>query len=172
MVGPVPYTKRPNYPHLSQGEAEIWDRYIAAFPDRFDEVWYDVELGTPRGFDPERPAPYQAHHAYLGGYKIDVLGRRGDTYTIIEVKRQATTKALGEIWLYEHLCKAYRDFAKSYQLEIVTDEEMPHIREVCLADGVMLTIIPHLGSQTASEIPSIAPATAPISEPSTKISIE
>ncbi len=141
MQGPFNYEKRERYAHLTKGEAEIWERYVKAFPNRFDEVYYDVELGLPIGYDPERPEPWKSHASYLGGYKIDVLGIKGDVSTIIEIKKMATTKALGEVWLYEYLYKAFKKPIGKCELEIVTDFEMPHMREVCEADNVKLIIV-------------------------------
>jgi hypothetical protein len=141
MLGPYPYTKRDSYPHLSDAEGKIWERFIAENPDRFDVCWYDVELGTPRGYDATRPEPYRSHHRYLGGYKIDVLGQKGDQLTIIELKKQATTKALGEIWLYEYMYLKEKAPEKAPRLMIITDEEMPHIQECCVADEVELVVV-------------------------------
>lgn len=141
MQGPFVYAERHKYPHLSQAEADIWQKFIQKYPDYFDICWYDVELGLPRGFDDERADPYQKHHKYLGGYKIDVLGQKGDRKCIVEVKKQATSKALGEVWLYWHVYLKDHPEAGEVDLMIVTDEEMPHVREVCEADGVKLFVV-------------------------------
>ena len=141
MIGPVPYTQIPFKTHLSERELAIWQRFVAKYPERFATVCYDFELGTPRGFDPERPPNYQAHHAYLGGYKIDVLAEKDGVKTVIEVKKQATTKALGEIWMYEYLYTGTVEKEANTRLMILTDEEMPHMREVCEADEVELVVV-------------------------------
>ena len=141
MIGPVPYQVLPNKTHLSEGELNIWQRFVAKFPERFTTVCYDVELGTPRGFDPEMPLNYQKHHKYVGGYKIDVLGEKDGVKTIIEIKKQATTKALGEIWLYEFLYTGTVDKEADVKVMILTDEEMPHMREVCESDDVELVMV-------------------------------
>lgn len=141
MQGPFVYAHRHKYPHLSEAEATIWHRFITKYPDYFDQCWYDVELGLPRGYDPERPAEYQKHHLYLGGYKIDVLGQKGDRLCIVEVKKQATTKALGEIWAYEFLYLKEHPEVKEVDLLILTDEEMPHMREICDPDEVKLIVV-------------------------------
>lgn len=141
MLGPYPYRIVPPKTHLSVGERELWERYVAKFPDMFEQVWFDVELGVPRNYDELRPEQYARHHRYLGGYKIDVLCEKDGVKTIVEVKRQATTKALGEIWCYDDLYKRFVDTISPVKNLIVTDEEMPHIREICEKAGVGLVVI-------------------------------
>lgn len=141
MQGPFVYEKRYKYPHLTEGEGDIWQRFIEKYPDYFDTCWYDVELGTPRNFDTEMSEPYQSHHKYLGGYKIDVLGEKNGRKCIVEVKKQATTKALGEIWCYEFLYLKDHPEETEIDLLILTDEEMPHMREICEGDGVQLVVV-------------------------------
>lgn len=141
MLGPFAYKSIPPKTHLSQNERTIWERFIEKNPERFDLATYDVELGKPRGFDPERPEPYARHHAYLGGYKIDVLGEKEGVKTIIEIKRQATTKAIGEVDLYEFLFMLINENAPPPKLMILTDEEMPHMREWCEKWDVELVVV-------------------------------
>lgn len=141
MLGPYPYREIPPKTHLSVGELAIWERFVAKFPERFERVWFDVELGIPRNYDDTRPEEYARHHRYLGGYKIDVLGEKEGVKTIVEIKRQATTKALGEIWCYDDLYKRFVDSISVVKDLIVTDEEMPHIREICEKDGVGLEVV-------------------------------
>lgn len=141
MIGPVHYLQIPLRTHLSQGELAIWQKFTTLFPDRFDLVAYDYELGEPRGFDETRPENYAAHHRYLGGYKIDVIGYKEQVETIIEVKKQATSKALGEVWLYSEVYHKENPDKVMPRLMILTDEEMPHMREICESEGVELVIV-------------------------------
>lgn len=141
MLGPHPYNQIPPKTHLSENELGIWKRCIEKFPALFDIVSYDVELGTPRGFDADRPEPYARHHAYLGGYKIDVVGDKEGQKTIVEIKHQATTKAIGEVDLYEFLYIITNESALPPKLMILTDEEMPHMREWCAKWAVELLVV-------------------------------
>jgi hypothetical protein len=140
MRGPVPYRIEPFYQHMTEKETEIWSRFIQKYPDYFDEVWYDWEIGSWRGNEDLKPE-WARNRAYLGKYKIDAVGRKGDTYTIVEIKKAATTKALGEIWAYEFMWKQENPEAKKVECVIVTDEEMPNIRQICEAEDVKLFIV-------------------------------
>lgn len=141
MIGPAHYLQVPLHTHLSMGELAIWMRFTSMFPDRFDLATYDYELGVPRNFDDTRPEKYANHHRYLGGYKIDVIGTKQDVETIIEIKKQATSKALGEVWLYSEVYHKENPDKIMPRLMILTDEEMPHMREICEAEGVELVVV-------------------------------
>lgn len=141
MIGPVHYLQIPLRTHLSQGELEIWKRFTSLFPERFELVAYDYELGVPRNYDDTIPEKYAAHHRYLGGYKIDVIGYNKEAETIIEVKHQATSKALGEVWLYSEVYHKENPGKMMPRLMILTDEEMPHMREICEAEEVELVVV-------------------------------
>jgi len=141
MIGPAHYLQIPNHTHLSERELAIWQKFTSLFPERFTTVAYDYELGIPRNYDDTRPENYAKHHRYLGGYKIDVIGYKTDVETIIEIKHQATSKALGEVWLYSEVYHKENPSKEMPRLMILTDEEMPHMREICEAEAVELVII-------------------------------
>ena len=141
MQGPFAFEKRYKYPHLTDGEAAIWERFVDKNPGAFDECWYDVEIGTCR--DKTKPLdPYFGEHKeYLNKYKIDVLGKKDKQYTIIEIKREATSKALGEIQLYYHCFRRDWEIEAPVKTMILTDIEMPDMREITKLDDTQLIIV-------------------------------
>lgn len=153
MRGPLPYERMNVYPHLSKREAPIWDTFIRRNPGMFTRVWYDVQVGERRADSTELAPEWERNAAYLGAYKIDVVADAGPYLLVIELKHQATTKALGEVWLYEHLLKKAWGTEKPILSAIVTDEEMPNIREVAEADGVQLFVVPLGGSDSTTATP-------------------
>ena len=72
---------------------------------------------------------------------IDVVGKKGNQYTIIEIKREATSKALGEIQLYFHCF--LRDWKSEAPVKtmILTDIEMPEMKQICELDDTQLIIV-------------------------------
>lgn len=141
MRGPFKYEQLSKYPHLSKMESDIWDRFVRKYPDAYYEAYYDVELGDIRGDVSELQPEWQKDAQYLGKYKIDVLCKNSLGWTIIEVKKSATTKALGEIWLYDFLFKQEWPDRRPIFNAIVTDEEMPNIRTVAEAENVQLYVV-------------------------------
>ncbi len=140
MRGPYKFEKLASYPHLVKAEAAIWERFIEHNPGLFQEVWYDVQVGDCRPCEEKLNEKTSANRLYLGKYKIDVLAIKDGVCYIVEIKKEATTKALGEVWLYEHLFKKENPTKNVGDPIILTDVEMPNVREVCESDGVMLAI--------------------------------
>lgn len=141
MRGPYKYELLPKYAHFAENESLIWDRFILKYPGYFDHVWYDVPVGSFRGNEETLLPEIQENRAYLGAYKIDVVGEKDGIFTIVEVKKSATTKAMGEVWLYMDLYK--KQYAPTVPVNgiIVTDEEMPNVREIVEKDGEQLFIV-------------------------------
>ncbi len=141
MRGPYKYEILSKYPHVSASEADIWTRFIAKFPGFFDQVWYDVQIGGIRGDLSDLKDEWKSNAEYLGKYKIDVLGLKDGVYTIIELKKSATTKALGEVWAYDFLFKQEWKPENKVKNMIITDEEMPNIRQIAEAEEVDLVVV-------------------------------
>lgn len=141
MQGPFKYETRYKYPHLTDGEGAIWQRFVNKYPDWFDEVWYDVEIGTCRDITETGSEEWERHKKYLNQYKIDVVGKKGNQYTIIEIKREATSKALGEIQLYFHCFLRDWKTENAVKTMILTDIEMPEMKEICELDDTQLVIV-------------------------------
>lgn len=165
MRGPYPYELQSQYPHLSKAEAEIWSRFITAYPDAFKQCWYDVEVGQCRPSTEELKPEWEQNRAYLGKYKIDVVAENDEFWCVIEVKKEATTKAMGEVWLYDELFRAEWNPKKPVLNYIVTDTEMPNIRAICEKEGVQLYVVPSLPIGTEDTLP------IPTEQPNQAISI-
>jgi len=111
----------------------IWERFIDSVGADFLGFDYDVKVGS--GTKPIKGlgAKYARMQAILSKYRIDVVGWRSDAIWIIEVKPEAGTVALGQIDLYTTLYK--RDFKPKLPVVgvIVTDRELPDIKEFAKA---------------------------------------
>lgn len=154
MIGPFPYGVLPNSTHLSKRENAIWSAFMRANPLPDAKCFYDVEVGGMRGSVDGLKPEWAKNAQYLGKYKIDVVLETPTWLCVIEVKGEATTKALGEIWLYDDLLQAEWKIEKPVLNWIVTDEEMPNIRAVCEKEGVELRVVSMaLPPETNREIP-------------------
>ena len=141
MHRPFPYGALPNYPHLTKYETIIWERFVEALPGRFQICYYDVTCGDCRGDEEGLKPEWKANRDYLGRYKVDVIGFKDGKHTLIELKRQATTKAIGELALYAHtLAEKFPAYAWTSPI-IVTDEEMPNMKSYAEANGIKLTVL-------------------------------
>lgn len=103
MAGKFNYETILKYPHLIGEDKEVWNRFIAKFPDRFDTVDYDIHVGSgiETHEDPESKPAQQWRD--LTRKRIDVIGWKGDFATIIEVKKRVGLPTLGQALGYRFL---------------------------------------------------------------------
>ena len=125
MAGRLVYGVRYKYPHMLGEDIAIWERFLNAFPDRFDSVDYDVRVGE--GIPPLETLPENIKRdaRALTQKRIDVVGWNGELPTIIEVKSRAGMSTLGQIQGYKILFEV--DFPKLFipELLIVTGRIFP-----------------------------------------------
>lgn len=98
-----------SYPHLGASEKELWDRFIQKFPDAYDQVVYDLALGTGLDLPLTATGKLVGNLHYLSRYKIDVIGFKGDRVDIIECKPRAGATAIGQLDHYKELYMGYID---------------------------------------------------------------
>ena len=119
------YEKKPWYPNLREGETFIWDRFLVAFPDAYDEVIYNLHLGKGA----EIPAGTEENIArdfkLLTQYKIDVVGFNKNQIDIIEIKPYAGASAIGQVISYQKLYIEHIDPNARPNLVIITDQMRP-----------------------------------------------
>jgi len=103
MSGRLPYVKRRKYPHMIAEEAEVWERFVEKFPDRFDSVDYDFRVGEGQKIQYEYPAKYERMIKMLSQHRIDVVGWNKEKPTIVEVKDRAILSTIGQLMGYHTL---------------------------------------------------------------------
>ena len=141
MRGPYRYPYIPRHTHMSAGELKIWERFCLKYPTRFTKVFFDWEVGSPRPNIEDLSAMHERNRQYLGKYKIDVVCEGPHEWAVIEVKKEATTKALGEIWLYDDRFRAEERPGKMVKNIVLTDYEMPNIRALLESENVELVVV-------------------------------
>ena len=126
---------------MMANDIDIWERFIAKYPDRFDRVEYDVHVG-----DAQEIAEYHAEWMQkvvdaITRFRIDVVGWNGNQPTIIEVKPYAGLSALGQLSAYQHFFT--RDFPgfPEPSLMLITDSSNPNMETLCKEKGIKLIIV-------------------------------
>lgn len=141
-VGEVyPYEQRYWYPHLSPAEAALWHKFVAKNPDAFEQVAYDVKVGTIPNFVMEQEDEAIRKQASLYRYKIDVVGFKEGKISIIELKQSATFRAIGQVKAYGKLYA--RDIGNTLPIEyiIITDVLMPDMQELAEQEDVSIVVV-------------------------------
>ena len=137
----VPFGKRSNYPHMKPADVPIWERFIETFPDAYDEVAYDVAVGTGAPIPPGTPEDVARDFTGLTQRKIDVVGFNEGLVDIIEVKPRAGTNAFGQVKGYEILYKKFIDSAVKTRALVITDEETTDLELLKRNMGVEVIVV-------------------------------
>jgi hypothetical protein len=98
-----PYEKRYWYPHMAANDAPIWERFIDAHPDFFEQVQYDVPVGSVPDHATESVVAGGESMHRLYKRRIDVVGFTIGAIYVVEVKPIATTSTVGQALGYDHL---------------------------------------------------------------------
>ncbi len=135
-----PYEVRAWYPHMARLDAEIWSRFVASNPDAFDSVAYDLPVGEGAAFDTVVNPTTGGNIAKLYQRKIDVVGKKNDKYSVIEVGPRAGTAKIGQVKAYAKLFA--RDFpgAGAPSAVIITDSLLPEM-DFLLKDEPVIILI-------------------------------
>ena len=88
------------YRHLMPEDTAIWRKFIRNGRYLPDEVWYDIRVGMGINLPAGRPEWMERFAEYNYKKRIDIVGRKGGTWWVIECKPAAGVVALGQIIYY------------------------------------------------------------------------
>lgn len=129
------------YPHFFPRDIAIWERFLSSFGTNFRGFDYDIKVGSGTEPNTKLSPEYLRMQEILSKYRIDAVGYDDSHIYIIEVKPAAGTIALGQIELYTRLYK--RDYNPDRKIVgmIVTDYELPDMREVLKKKGIKYYVL-------------------------------
>lgn len=137
----LPYGKRYYYPGMSALDRAIWERFIAAYPDAYDECCYNVAVGEGTTMDTIVAPDTGGDVNRLYQRKIDVIGRKGQSFTVLEIGPRASTAKIGQVRAYKTLAVRDIEDIKDAAVCIVTDAELPEMRLLTAADNVGYVVV-------------------------------
>src|SRR3990167_10659901 len=97
------YEKKSWYPNMREAETVIWDRFLLAYPNAYDEVVYNLKLGEGADIPEGTEENIADDFKQLTQHKIDVVGFKGKNVDIIELKPYAGVGAIGQVIVYRDL---------------------------------------------------------------------
>ena len=136
MLGRFAFELQSKYPHLSEAETETWNRFIQKYPDFCERADYDIVVGDEPEMNEGLDEAWNRNAQYLGRYKIDAVGYKGNTHYIFEVKKRAGPSALGQILAYMSMYQERVGKEIDAEPVLVTDQERPNIRKLCLEHNI------------------------------------
>jgi len=100
------------YPHMMSEDVAVWTDFLKINPDFFQEVWYDVHVGSTMPL-PAGATDLQIQVAMgVSRKRIDVIGRTGAEMWVVEIKPYGNMVALGQVITYHRL------FTKEFEPQI------------------------------------------------------
>lgn len=126
------------YPHMLEEDTEIWRRFITLGDYVPDVVWYDVRVGSSVHLDKDQPEWMIRMADKLTRKRIDVVGKVGSSFWVIELKPIASYDCFGQVIYYAY------DFQREYVSTadvvpvIITDFADPDILPICSVVGVLV----------------------------------
>lgn len=126
---------------MSVADTEIWNRFLAKFPDAYERVQYDFHVGNPPPFNPLMDNDEDKNQDMLYKLRIDVLGHNGANIDIIEVKPNASASAIGQVKSYKSLYERDEEPKGKVNMVIITDAQKPNMDFLTAQEGVKLIIV-------------------------------
>ena len=137
----VKYERRTWYDNLREGETAIWNRFIDREPDAFDEVIYNLHVGQGAAIPEGTEDAIARDFRMLTQYKIDVVGFKGNTTSIIEIKPYAGAGAIGQLLTYAELYKKDVDPAARPRLIVLTDRLRPDTERAAKELNIEIVVV-------------------------------
>lgn len=141
MVEFFKYEKGYWYPHMKPRDIEIWERFIAKYPDAYDKCQYDFHIGDKPAFSNADEGAEWLKMGALYQLKIDVLGYKGDHIDLIEVKPSANPASIGQLVGYRSIYLRDEKPSKPVFPVIVTDELRLNMDFLCKEQGITLYVV-------------------------------
>jgi len=126
------------YPHMMPEDTVIWRRFVENGLYLPDLVWYDVRVGHAVEVASGQPEWMKKFSEYTTRKRIDIVGRKGLDYWIIEAKPRAGVVALGQAVFYSLAFLKEYDHAAAVIPAVITDVCDEDVRPVFDAAGVLV----------------------------------
>ena len=138
------------YPQMTVNESAIVRAWLTAHADEYDDVDFNVRVGTSLDLGPGYSDATRQQAALLSQKRIDIVGYKGADVTIVEVKLRVALSALGQLLGYSIL----------WQVE---HPETAHVNLVAIGNSALLDAVEllHAHGVTVELFPDVTLATLP-----------
>lgn len=139
MINWLDYGKRFKYPHLAPNDVRIWERFIDDNPNWANLVAYDVRVGNGQDPGDKHEENIRKMAIKLTQYRIDVLAQKNGSHSIVEVKQDPGSGAVGQLLSYSSLLKSSHPALFPVKLVLICNRSTPDLQDV--ADQYSIQII-------------------------------
>lgn len=107
--------------HMSAVDYVLWRRFWPRYAALFSRVYFDVAVGVGVGAESGVSESVRVAWERVTRPRIDVVGRRGDSWVIIELRGAAGPGAIGSLIVYRDLWLEDAPDMVRLELWLVTD---------------------------------------------------
>lgn len=132
------------YPSMTANESQIARAWIKEHGREFDDVDFNVRLGTSLELGEGFSAATRAQAAILSQKRADIIAYRADGVAIIEVKLRVSLGALGQLLGYSVLYRSEFPNDTNIQLIAIGHDALLDVVEVLQAHGVHVELFPNV----------------------------
>ena len=131
------------YPHMLPEDVKVWSTFLASGFGEIREVWYDVHVGTAVRAPEILGEAMQRVADAVTRKRIDVVGRVGAGFWVIEVKPVCGSEALGQAVMYRRLFS--EEFGRGADVIGVVVCNLVEVDVVGIADDLGVLVIANEG---------------------------
>jgi hypothetical protein len=132
------------YPSFTVNESAVAHAWLVEHADEWDDVEFNVRLGTTVDLGPGFSDTTRAQAALLSQKRADMVATRGRAVAIIEVKLRVALSALGQLLGYEILWRSEFPGVTDLQLIAIGHDALIDVVEVLQAHGVSVELFPNV----------------------------
>lgn len=126
---------------MKPADIKIWERFMLAYPDKYDTVDYDVGLIQDKTAENTAADLVIAGDEQLYKYKVDVVGYNKDGIDIIELKDKATPAAIGQVSSYWVLYDKEIKPTEPTRAVIICGETSPDMDMLAKEHDILLLLV-------------------------------
>jgi hypothetical protein len=132
---------RHKFPHLLPGEVRVWRNFLRKYERLWDTFEYDVHVGKGSLPQEDPKGVFQKNYAWLTKKRIDVVGWRGTTATIFEIRSRASLPLMGQLLGYKALWMRANPNSEPPTLYMVCEFCAPDDEAVLAENGIHVVIV-------------------------------
>lgn len=129
------------FPHLGPAESLVWARFLQLHGPEWDRYDYDVHVGQGHDIDPAWPDFIKTMVQKLSPKRIDVVGYKGGSPTIFEVRPKATRSVAGGLLMYRYLFVQQFPTLPAPSLAAVVTRTDPDLARYLASEGVTVYLV-------------------------------
>ena len=130
------------YPHLLDPDIDLWIRFLEKHENEYQAFDYDVRVGKGRPTSKSEPEQIQKMAIELSQRRIDAVGYKENSITIIEITISAGLKAIGQLHSYPILYAETYKPKKRIETLLVAETLQADIQPILIARRQNYIVLP------------------------------